>query len=48
MVLAGSPCKILLAEDNLADVRLVEEALREHEVHRELRVISDGEAVRHP
>lgn len=45
MVMAASPCQILLAEDNPADVRLVREALREHEVHCDLRVISDGEEV---
>lgn len=45
MVMAASPCQILLAEDNPADVRLVREALREHKVHCDLRVISDGEEV---
>lgn len=34
---------IILAEDNPADVGLVREALREHGIHCELRVISDGE-----
>ena len=38
-----SPSQIILAEDNPADVGLVREALREHEVECELRVISDGE-----
>ncbi len=40
-----SPCQIVLAEDNPADVLLVHEALREHEVHCELRVIGGGEQV---
>ena len=40
-----SPCHILLAEDNPADVGLVREALREHHVDCELRVIGDGEQV---
>jgi chemotaxis family two-component system response regulator Rcp1 len=35
---------IVLAEDNPADVGLVREALRKHNVYCELRVISDGEA----
>jgi hypothetical protein len=34
--------QILLAEDNPGDVELVREALREHDVHCELRIISDG------
>jgi chemotaxis family two-component system response regulator Rcp1 len=38
-----SVSQIVLAEDNPADVGLVREALREHNVHCELRVISDGE-----
>lgn len=36
--------KILLAEDNPADVYLIEEALREHKVPFELTVAEDGEA----
>ena len=37
-------CKqIVLAEDNPGDVLLVREALSEHEIHCELRVISAGE-----
>lgn len=40
---ACSPCNIVLAEDNPGDVGLVREALREHGVQCELRVISDGE-----
>jgi CheY-like chemotaxis protein len=39
----NSVSQIVLAEDNPADVGLVREALREHDVHCELRVISDGE-----
>ena len=38
-----SPSQIVLAEDNPADVGLVREALREHNICHELRVISDGE-----
>jgi CheY-like chemotaxis protein len=45
MVPETSPCRIVLAEDNPADVRLVQEALREHEVNCELRVLTDGEEV---
>jgi CheY-like chemotaxis protein len=36
--------QILLAEDNPADVYLIEEALREHEVAFEITVAEDGEA----
>ena len=36
--------KILLAEDNPADVYLIEEALREHQVPFEMMVAEDGEA----
>jgi CheY-like chemotaxis protein len=36
------PNRIILAEDNLADVGLVREALREYNVSHELRVIADG------
>lgn len=39
------PCRIVLAEDNPADVGLVREVLREHQVCCDLRVISDGQAV---
>jgi CheY-like chemotaxis protein len=42
---ASSPCLIVLAEDNPADVGLVRQALRDHEVHCDLRVIADGQAV---
>ena len=38
-----SSSRIVLAEDNPADVGLVREALREHKVHHELHVIADGE-----
>jgi CheY-like chemotaxis protein len=40
-----SPSNIVLAEDNPADVGLVREALRTHNVLCDLRVISDGEEV---
>lgn len=40
--------RILLVEDNPADVRLVREALRSHGISPQLMVISDGEeALRH-
>lgn len=35
--------RILLVDDNPADVKLVREALREHAVEAELKVIDDGE-----
>jgi len=41
----SSPSHIILAEDNPADVELVREALSEHDVNYEIRVISDGEQV---
>ena len=39
----ANPVRILLAEDNPADVYLIEEALREHEVDFKLDVAQDGE-----
>jgi CheY-like chemotaxis protein len=36
--------QILLAEDNPADVYLIEEALREHQVTYQITVAEDGEA----
>ena len=36
--------RILLAEDNPADVYLIEEALREHQVPYEITLAKDGEA----
>ena len=39
----GSLTQIVLAEDNPADVGLVREALQEHAIQCDLRVISDGE-----
>ncbi|HEY2843786.1 MAG TPA: response regulator [Bryobacteraceae bacterium] len=42
---AISSRQIVLAEDNPADVGLVREALREHHVACDLRVIADGEEV---
>jgi CheY-like chemotaxis protein len=38
----ATPCEILLAEDNAADVALVREALKEHDVACDLRIVSDG------
>jgi CheY-like chemotaxis protein len=40
----SSTIRILLAEDNPADVYLIEEALREHNVSFEITVAPDGEA----
>lgn len=37
------PSQIILAEDNPADANLVLEALLEHEIPHELRVLTDGE-----
>jgi CheY-like chemotaxis protein len=37
--------QVLLAEDNAADVYLIREALREHNVNCELRVAPDGQEV---
>ena len=45
MCAAPAPCQIVLAEDNPADVGLVLEAFREHQVHCNLRVLSDGQEV---
>lgn len=39
---APLPSRIVIAEDNPADVGLVREALREHNIPCDLRVISDG------
>jgi CheY-like chemotaxis protein len=39
----GRPIEILLVEDNAADVRLTQEALREGKVHNRLTVARDGE-----
>ena len=38
----GNPIEILLVEDNPADVRLTEEALKEGKVLNNLRVVEDG------
>ena len=38
----GKPIRILLVEDNDADVRLTREALREGKIHNELAVVHDG------
>ena len=40
-----APVRILLAEDNPADVYLIEEALREHKVEYALSLAQDGEQV---
>jgi len=37
-----SPIEILLVEDNLADVRLTREALKEEKLHNNLSVVNDG------
>jgi len=39
---SGTPIEILLVEDNPGDVRLIEEVLREGQVHVSLRVVEDG------
>jgi len=36
------PIEILLVEDNLGDVRLTQEALKEGKVHNKLSVVADG------
>jgi CheY-like chemotaxis protein len=36
------PTEILLVEDNLGDVRLTQEALKEGKVHNNLSVVADG------
>jgi CheY-like chemotaxis protein len=36
------PIEILLVEDNLADVRLTQEALKEEKLHNNLSVVNDG------
>jgi len=38
------PIEILLVEDNLGDVRLTQEALKEGKVHNNLSVVADGAA----
>ena len=40
-----APVRILLAEDNPADVYLIQEALREHNVDHQLSLAQDGEQV---
>ena len=39
----GKPVKILLVEDNPADVRLTKEALTEGKIRNELDVVDNGE-----
>ena len=41
-VQAYKPINILLAEDNPADVRLAQEALKESKIHSNLHVVMDG------
>jgi CheY-like chemotaxis protein len=38
-----TPILVLLAEDNAGDIFLVREALRTHQLHYALRILSDGE-----
>lgn len=38
----GRPVEVLLVEDNVGDVRLTQEALREAKVHNNLSVVNDG------
>jgi CheY-like chemotaxis protein len=45
MSMTCSPCQIVLAEDNPADLGLVKHALRAHQVECNLHVINDGEEV---
>jgi CheY-like chemotaxis protein len=45
MQASSSPCQIVLAEDNPADIMLVRRALEKHAVHCDLHVLSDGEDV---
>ncbi len=37
-----NPIEILLVEDNPADVRLTQEALKEEKIHNNLNVVNDG------
>lgn len=37
-----NPIEILLVEDNPADVRLTQEALKEEKLHNNLSVVNDG------
>lgn len=41
----GSPVEILLVEDNLGDIMLVEESLKDSEIRYQLNVIKNGEEV---
>lgn len=41
--LVTDPVQILMAEDNPGDVRLIREALKQHEVNFSLHVVDDGE-----
>jgi CheY-like chemotaxis protein len=42
-VVRGRPARILLVEDNNADIRLTQETLRESKVRNEMHVVRDGE-----
>jgi chemotaxis family two-component system response regulator Rcp1 len=37
-----NPVEILLVEDNLADIRLTQEALKEEKLHINLNIVNDG------
>lgn len=39
---AGTPIEVLLVEDNLGDIRLTQEALKENKVLNALHVVRDG------
>jgi CheY-like chemotaxis protein len=41
--MSSCPIHILLVEDNPGDVRLAQEALKEHKIQNNLEVLSDGE-----
>jgi CheY-like chemotaxis protein len=41
--ISGKPVEILLVEDNPADIRLAQEALREWKLNNTLRVVMDGD-----
>src|SRR3990167_9047634 len=43
MALVSRTVEILLVEDNLGDVRLTQEGLREGKIHNHLSVVMDGE-----
>jgi CheY-like chemotaxis protein len=45
MVPATAPCRIVLVEDNPADVLLVRRAIAQHQIPCDVQVLSDGEEV---